>query len=541
MNNESLLETLLSYRSWGLPIFPMSVFWDEKEKKNVKRPVVKWQKYQTELPTVEEIKEWSDKYTAWGMATGELSRIFVVDVDTDKIEDAESVLGCSLHSNMMVKTISGGTHIYYKWSEELRNTVKLEGAPIDFRGDGGLVVIPPTKIATGEYKWLHEPSDMSRALLPELPSQVKALLTINHTKVKVNITEKGDGTIFRDGERNAASVVAIRKLLGEVPQNLWLSTGWYAFNHWCKTFCEPELDNFQIKATFDWWVRANAKGSTAPVQAKSTMQVALERVEERKYEADAPVTGYTVLDSYIKGWIPGHLYVLTGETNAGKTACACNFAYRANKQKKKVTYFALEPDAGVIEYFAGIHHNKRWSSITDEDLKIDLPGLSIFTKETHPKLADLLNTIEKMERQDLIIVDHIGYFTNNAEDRRSKTDQESEAIKRIVGAAKKKKTAIMIIAHPRKPLGANKKNNPLTMNEISGSAAYKQDATDVIILHRIKDDADPFKMVNSPEGVLYLPKVKTGKSGAVEIYFKPDSPIMVEKREAAEIQTMMFL
>ena len=538
---ENLLEILKMYRDMGMSVFPMKVYWDEKEQKNQKRPVVKWQKYQTEKPTVEELTTWVNAgYTSWGMATGELSRIVVVDVDTDKLEDAEAVLGVSLHSNMMVRTISGGTHIYYKWSEELRNTVKLENAPIDFRGDGGMVVIPPSYSEKGDYMWIHEPTDMSRALLPELPKEIKALLSMNHSKVKVEITNKGDGTTFVGGERNAASVVAIRKLLGNVPQSLWLSTGWYAFNHWCKTFCEPELDDYQIKATFDWWVRANAEGSTEVVKPKSTMEVALERVEERKYEAVAPNTGYTVLDTFIKGWIPGHLYVLTGETNAGKTACACNFAYRANRQKKKVTYFALEPDAGVIEYFAGIHHHKRWDQISDEDLKIDLPDLNIFTKETHPKLADLLTTIEKMERQDLIIVDHIGYFTNNAEDRRSKTDQESEAIKRIVGAAKSKKTAIMIIAHPRKPIGANKKNNPLTMNEISGSASYKQDATDVIILHRVKDETDPLKMLNSPEGILYLPKVKTGRSGGVEIVFIPNSPSMVEKRDYATIQANLY-
>jgi replicative DNA helicase len=540
MKNENLFEILKMYRSMGMSVFPMSVYWDEKEKKNQKRPVVKWQKYQTELPTEAELAEWADKYTAWGMATGELSRIVVVDVDTDKLEDAEAVLGCSLHSNMMVHTISGGTHIYYKWSEELRNTVKLENAPIDFRGDGGLVVIPPSYSEKGDYTWLHEPTESSRMLLPELPAEVKALLTLNHAKVKVEITEKGDGTTFRDGERNAASVVAIRKLLGEVPQGLWLTTGWFAFQHWCKTFCQPELDDFQIKATFDWWVRANAKGSTA-IQPKSTMQVGLERIEERKYEATAPTTGYETLDSFIKGWIPGHLYVLTGETNAGKTAAACNFAYRANKQKKKVTYFALEPDAGVIEYIAGIHHHKRWEAITDEDLKMNLEGMNVFTKETHPKLADLLNTIDKMERQDLIIVDHIGYFTNNAEDRRSKTDQESEAIKRIVGAAKAKKTAIMIIAHPRKPQGQNKKNLPLSMNEISGSASFKQDATDIIVLHREKEEYNnPFGMINAPEGTLLLPKVKTGKSGAVLVYFVPDSPVMIERNDGGTYQASMF-
>lgn len=271
------------------------------------------------------------------------------------------------------------------------------------------------------------------------------------------------------------------------------------------------------------------------------MELALERIEERKYEAKAPNTGYPSLDKLIKGWIPGHLYVLTGETNAGKSACACNFANMVEKQGKKVTYFALEPDIGVIEYLAGIHHRKKWADISDEDLKINLNGVSVFTKQTHPKLSDLLNTIEKMERQDLIIVDHIGYFTNDANDRRSKTDQESDAIKRIVGAAKNKKTAILIIAHPRKPISHSKKDNPLTMNEISGSASFKQDATDVMILHRPKDPADIYNMTNTSEAFILLPKVKTGKSGTVAFHFIPDSPVMIEKEEQGELVAQAFL
>lgn len=534
------LETLQFYKKMGMPIFPMKVFYDEKEKKNQKRPVVEWKKYQTELPSDEELTTWASKYSAWGMATGELSRIVVVDVDTDKLEDAEAVLGVSLSSSMMVKTVTGGTHIYYKWSEELRNTVKIEDSPIDFRGDGGLVVIPPSKGAWGEYVWTHELSDMSKALLPELPAQIKALLTLNQSKVKVEIDHKsGNSTMFIDGERNAASVIAIRKLLGKMPQELWMTSGWYAFQHWCKTFCQPELEDFQIKATFDWWVRANFQG-VEKKRTLGTMEAGLERIEEREIEKTAPTTGYAVLDSLIKGWIPGHLYVLTGETNAGKTACACNFMYRVVSQGKKVIYFALEPDVGVVEYVAGIHHKKRWSDITDDDLKMDLPGIGIFTKESHSKLETLLKTIESMERQDLIIVDHIGYFTNDATDRRSKTDQESDAIKRIVGAAKKKKTAIMIIAHPRKPIGSNKKNKPLTMNEISGSAAFKQDATDILILHMDKDPDDQHMMTNLPTGVILLPKVKTGKSGSVEIYFVPDSPVMLEKDEQGTVQARMF-
>jgi len=536
MNTHELL--LFYVKTLRIPVFPVII--TQENGKSNKKPAVQWGKYQTELPTDEDLAIWAERYTSFGMPTGELSRIVVVDVDMDQIEEAEAILGIHLHSSMMVKTISGGTHIYYKWDSELRNTVKLEGAPIDFRGDGGFVVIPSSFDDKSPYKWLREPTDLLKTMLPELPKEIKNLLTLNKTRVKISLTNDEESSKFSDGERNAASVVAIRKLLGDIPQSNWGTTGWYAFYHWCTTFCSPPLDEYQIKATFNWWVRSNAKD--ANVQGQGTLQTGLERIEERVLERTAPTTGYEFLDQKIKGWIPGHLYVFTGDTNAGKSAAACNFIYRVFQQGKKTAYFALEPDVGVMEYIAGIHHRKRWDEIKDEDLKLDLPGVTIFTKDDKMNLDILVKTIQTMDRQDLIIVDHIGYFTNDSGDKRSKTDQESNAIKKIVGAAKKKKSAILIIAHPRKPAGNSKKKQILTMNDISGSASFKQDGTDIMILDMDKDESDPYGLTNLPTGRILLPKVKTGKSGTVNIRFIPDSPVMVgqDERGYESVQTVNY-
>lgn len=278
-----------------------------------------------------------------------------------------------------------------------------------------------------------------------------------------------------------------------------------------------------------------ARGFTkVPTAAKDTMSIGIARNQEREIEKDAPSTGYQTLDYFIKGWLPGHLYIFTGETNVGKSAAACNFLYRAWRQDKKVAYFALEPDVGVIEYLAAIHHRKQWNQLQDEDLLIDLDGMSIFTKDANLTLDKLVRTIETMPRQDLIIVDHIGYFTSEDGNNRSKTEQESNAVKRIIGAAKSKKSAVMIIAHPRKPINTSKKDRPLTMNDISGSAAFKQDGTDIMILHREKSDSDGFGLTNSDKGSILLPKVKTGRSGVVRVMFVPNSPIMLDDTESAE-------
>ena len=43
------------------------------------------------------------------------------------------------------------------------------------------------------------------------------------------------------------------------------------------------------------------------------------RLLERELEKTAPLTGYEDLDRIIKGFIPGHVYTVTGVTNDGST------------------------------------------------------------------------------------------------------------------------------------------------------------------------------------------------------------------------------
>lgn len=78
------------------------------------------------------------------------------------------------------------------------------------------------------------------------------------------------------------------------------------------------------------------------------------------------------------------------------------------------------------------------------------------------------------------------------------------------------------------------------MNEISGSAAFKQDATDILILQRKKDPHDAMNITNLPEGSISLPKVKTGRSGVFNIRFVTDSPIMTEREDDGTLEASVL-
>lgn len=265
---------------------------------------------------------------------------------------------------------------------------------------------------------------------------------------------------------------------------------------------------------------------------KKLTEISESRKKDRLIETIAPSTGYPSLDKHIKGFIPGHLYTMTGQTNVGKTIVASNFAYRVAKQGKRVLYFALEPDDTIIEYFASIWTGKLFDELTPNDFDSDI-NIDVYTKEQVKSLDELVTIVDGSSKYDLIIIDHFGYFTTSTN---NKTQQESNAVKAMIGMAKRNKCAVLIIAHPRKQVtkmnGKQKDKTFLSMDDISGSAAFKQDATEVLIIVREKDEADEFGLTFTNNGYILVAKTKSGSSGAVKVSFVDGSAQMLEGQEA---------
>lgn len=268
---------------------------------------------------------------------------------------------------------------------------------------------------------------------------------------------------------------------------------------------------------------------------RSVTDVSNERIAEKLLEASAPHTGYPDLDFYIRGFIPGHLYTLTGVENVGKTSLACNFAVRIAKQGKKVLYFALEPENTVVDYLASIRFDKRFEEVNIDELGHDDGNIHIYGKQEVSKLADMARIIRESERYDLIIIDHIGYFITS---QSNWLQEQSNTIKTLAGLAKEKKSAIMMIAHLRKR-GANmKKDYTPTSDDISGSGSFKQDSTEVMIVVRdfVNPEADNFTYADT--GTLYVTKTKCGPNGSIKLTFSnrkanimSDGEIELKKRE----------
>tara|TARA_R110000824_G_scaffold31342_16_gene102187 strand:+ start:2748 stop:4505 length:1758 start_codon:yes stop_codon:yes gene_type:complete len=106
-----------------------------------------------------------------GIITGKRSNIVVIDIDNRGEESADNkaqkILGL-YPTNLVSRTGSGGYHLFYRYPHDtarVPNAVGKDG--IDVRGDGGMVVVPPSTTTKGEYHWLKEgkPGDFPLAFM----------------------------------------------------------------------------------------------------------------------------------------------------------------------------------------------------------------------------------------------------------------------------------------------------------------------------------------------------------------------------------------
>ncbi|MCK9275034.1 MAG: bifunctional DNA primase/polymerase [Syntrophales bacterium] len=172
------LKAAIQYLRNGYSIIPVG--------KN-KKPLIAWKEFQDRLPTEDEIREWWNQYpkAMIGVVTGPISEICVVDIDRyaqDYSEDIELEYFPEGIVTPTVQTPRGGTHLYFKYPEDLNLTINARALPgIDFRGRGGYVVAPPSRNGTGKgYQWVEglsiddiQPGPLPRAYINNINSSIR--------------------------------------------------------------------------------------------------------------------------------------------------------------------------------------------------------------------------------------------------------------------------------------------------------------------------------------------------------------------------------
>lgn len=150
-----------------------------------KKPLIKWQEYQTRLPDKEEIRDWFKRYPSAniGIVTGKVSNLMVVDIDEEQgYEEIKKYIPADMEYPI-VQTPSGGHHYYFRMPTDGRD-VRLNVRVIpgcDLRADGGYVVAPPSKNQKGNYFWLTN-NRIDKKPIPIIPDSYVDFVTTCHNR-----------------------------------------------------------------------------------------------------------------------------------------------------------------------------------------------------------------------------------------------------------------------------------------------------------------------------------------------------------------------
>ena len=135
MENKKI-SSALNYQALGLSIIPVGA--------NKKPLIVSWKQYQERIATVDEINAWWRQFPNANPAlvTGKVSG--VVALDTDKKYDRTSK-EFQIPPTACAKSGSGGEHFFFKYPKHnIGNGTAISGEGVDFRGDGGYILLDPS-------------------------------------------------------------------------------------------------------------------------------------------------------------------------------------------------------------------------------------------------------------------------------------------------------------------------------------------------------------------------------------------------------------
>lgn len=208
-----------AYRLRGWSVVP--------QMSGAKKPCVLWKQFQERLPSVDEIEAWWRRRPDAGIAValGPVSNLFVVDVDG---EDAHHVLLKRLGSvPKTARSISGSgkPHRYHLFFSHPDVDTSAKFCPwhenLEFRGQGGIVVLPPSKHKSGgHYRWA-DGASVSEIAPAQVPASiVRELRARDQRRAKRNVPAASQRTAPATSPPRSGFVGGDRQLIVSLRRHL---------------------------------------------------------------------------------------------------------------------------------------------------------------------------------------------------------------------------------------------------------------------------------------------------------------------------------
>jgi hypothetical protein len=245
-NRQSLLQSALRYAARGWDCFPVHSLDDDGNctcrkkgncEKPAKHPAIRWGSAATANP--EQIERWwrQAKHNI-AVATGPRSRLFVVDIDGEAGESSLQNL-IREHGDLpttLTSRTGKGRHIFFQHpGRVVKTNAGVLGKGIDIRADGGYVVLPPSRHASGKrYRWEDE----------KAPIAIAPAWLLDAVISKRGRPAAATGEEILEGERNSSLFRAASYLRGIGNDVTAIETVLHEMN---SLRCHPPLPDAEVK------------------------------------------------------------------------------------------------------------------------------------------------------------------------------------------------------------------------------------------------------------------------------------------------------
>lgn len=239
---DSCLTAALSYAELGWKVLPVKAF--DKE------PCMRgWQQSATSKPELIS-KYWKQFPDASvGILLGRSSGLVVLDVDMpygyESLEMLKDDIGCSIETDVMTFTPSGGCHLYFTYprGHAIKTKGKIEGYPnLEILSESSMCLAPPSKRTEGVYEW-EASSDPFQCSPSHIPHQLLDFILQNQKQQKDRRMSSGS-QVIPEGIRNTtlASMAGSMQRKG-MTENAIAA----ALKEENRTRCKPPLSNVEVK------------------------------------------------------------------------------------------------------------------------------------------------------------------------------------------------------------------------------------------------------------------------------------------------------
>jgi KaiC/GvpD/RAD55 family RecA-like ATPase len=390
-----------------------------------------------------------------GIVTGTISGLLVVDWDPRNGGERPPMLP----ETMEVLTGGGGGHIYFRLSEPARS--KSDVMPgIDIKADGGYVVAPPSRHASGRgYEWEvnHHYEEVEVA---DVPAEVLALLNPNQVPTPVS-----ESRTYREGGRNEflTSIAGFlrQKGIGEarIAEHLLLLNS---------SSCAPPLQEGEVIGI------AKSISRYEPGADTSTKTALMLRASD----ADE-----TPIEWLWDGRIPlGYMVGIEGDPGVGKSTVTCRIAAAVTRgvslidsltpcnTPRDVIFLSAEDDPGQV-----MKGRLREAGADLDRVHFMLGLVARDSQDTEPEglvtLMDLGVIEEQLERLTpaLLVIDPLqAYFPSGVDMNRA--NETRPILTRLGHVLKRCGTSAIIVRHLSKSSkGENGVHRGLGSMDISGA------------------------------------------------------------------------